>query len=277
MKTLQSALIVLLFATSAAFAQFGPTTGGTQPPSGTAGGDLGGTYPNPNVTNGSHIVNSSIPNSGLATPAPCSAFGTTVGTCLQGNAATLAPSYYLSGNWYFPFGPINTNAGAATTANTIYCFYGWVSAPVTIKSLGAFLATGTLTNTLQLAVYSQSAGTLTLVDSTGNINAGTVQSASAINGAVSNTTDNLKAGVLYAFCENSPGAMVLTSTALGLPAGQPELVGSATQTNINVASSGSVTGRSIAQTYGTWPGTITESSMADTTTAVVAMVSFQVN
>jgi hypothetical protein len=200
------------------------------------------------------------------------------------NVATspnVAPSYYLSSNWYLPFGPAQQTTGNATTANTIYCVYGYVSAQVTIKSLGAYLITGVSTDTAQLAIYSQSGGTLTLVDKTGNISAGTAQSASAINGSLSNTTDVLSPGVLYSLCENSGGALVFSAPNVSTAVNQqPMLLGSSSQAAINLPASGAsaIVGRSISQTYTSgWPGTITESGMADVTTSLAPIISFQVN
>ena len=184
--------------------------------------------------------------------------------------------YYLTNNWYAPFGIYTHATGAATTANTIYCVYGYVTFPVTIKTIGVYLVTGITTDKLQLAIYSQSGGTLTLVDKTGDISAGTAQSASAINGAVGNTTDALSPGTLYAFCENSQGAMAFDSVNSG-GISQAQLVGSATQANVAGGTGVTITGRSISQTYNTWPGTITESGMSDVTGLLVAVPNFQVN
>jgi len=193
-----------------------------------------------------------------------------------GSTCTVTPPpYYLSSNWYAPEGSFNMLTGSATTASTIYCEYGYVNAKVTIKGLGAYLVTGVATDTTQFAIYSQSGGTLTLVDSTGSIASGTVQTASAISGTLGNTTDVLQPNVLYAFCENGNGAMAFNSLSIA-GTSQARLVGSATEGNV-VSSTANITGRSISQTYNTWPATIAESGMADVTASIVPNVVFRVN
>jgi hypothetical protein len=242
--------------------------------------DAGGATSITNGTNGDVLYDNSGKVGSLSA-------ATTVNgqTCALGSTCTTAiPAEYISGDWGNPIGPTTRATGSASTANTIYCVYGGVQSKVTVKSLGVFLTTGITTDTLQLAIYSESGGTLTLVDNTANIAAGTAQTGTAINGAVGNTTDILQPNILYAFCENSPGAMVMVSYGVAGQSGQGALIGSATQANIN-NSTGGVVGRSIAGTYTSsstaagadWPGTITESGMADVTTAIPPAITFQVN
>ena len=88
-------------------AQIGSAGGGT--PTGPCGGDLGGTYPNCTVVNGSHITNSSIPNSGLVNPAATPNGQTcTLGSTCNVNSGAAAHSVSL-----------NEGAGAAIAGAAI--------------------------------------------------------------------------------------------------------------------------------------------------------------
>jgi hypothetical protein len=211
----------------------------------------------------------------------------TAGQVLTSNGASADPTFqagggggggnatsYVSGNWYTPYGPIALQSGVSQVANTIYCYYGATgSTAPTIKTLGAKVQTGSATSNVQFAVYSVGATTLTLIDSTGSIS--TVTSAVEVNGAVLNTTDALSANTLYAWCSNDSGNPIFNSYAGSWGNLAPAMVGSATQGNTDGVAN--FLGSSIAQTFNTWPGTITRASMADVTSRLIPVISFQVN
>lgn len=191
-------------------------------------------------------------------------------------------SYYLSSNWYTGLWTTSgtvTN-GAVVTANTIYCGFGWVTKSVTIKALGAWVQTGATSSNTQFAVYSESGGTLTLVDSTASVASAT--NTTAISQTVANTTDVLKPNTIYAFCSNSSaGPIFANSNNSGFVV---SLIGSATLSHVvnpvNASSNPGFVGVRWAATLGTWASTKALSATTDVTNAttyILPFVAFEVN
>jgi hypothetical protein len=194
----------------------------------------------------------------------------------NGSGGASLNATYVSGNWYLPFN-FQTLVNGSPSVNTIYCSIGVVAKNVTIKALGANLTGPSSGNNFQLAIYSYSGGTLSLVDSTGSISE-TV--AGALSATVSNTTDSLTAGTLYAFCANSSGTATFTgygeSGNWGL--GGTYVLGSASLANVLSTSGPWPAGLSISQTFGTWPASISYASMtALTANGAVPAIAMQVN
>ena len=180
---------------------------------------------------------------------------------------------YVSGSFYFPFF-VNSIGTQAVALNRIFAFFGTVGASVTIKAL-LCKNNSTSTRNAQMAIYSVAGNTLTLVDSTPSISlvtAGVVSS-----GTLNNTTDVLQPGVLYAFCFNQASTLSMFCVSTTGPDFNGSNVGSASSANLFNGSQ--MAGKSIAQAFGTWPGTLTLSAMSDepVTDVQPPAIAFQVN
>lgn len=210
--------------------------------------------------------------------------GTSSG-CGAGGGAASTPAVYVTNQWYEPL-VFNQSAasGAAQSTNIAYCFFGSVSPSVTIKTLGANIsAGGNNANALQMAIYSLSGTTLTLVDSTVNIAQPTTSG--IVSGALNNTTDTLNAGTVYAFCENNNNAITLAAFGAS-NIDMNQIIGTTTFDTTHILQPATTyRGVSFSMTFNTTPATtwgspgatLAMSTATFVSAAIIQRIAFQVN
>lgn len=128
--------------------------GGTAIPSGPAGGDLGGTYPNPTVT-GSHIVSGTINGASIGATTPSTGSFTTIvttGNITTSSGATVAAGIFTSASVGSTFGNYNASGNVisyglavSTPAMTLNATNGGFTGPLAVFQ-EAGVTRGQLTN-----------------------------------------------------------------------------------------------------------------------------------
>jgi len=116
--------------------------GGGGAPSGPAGGDLGGTYPNPTVTNGSHITNGSIGPSALSS-------AITGGGVISISTSTMLSASDCAANIIVPSGTVTltlANPPPASVCPMTITTYSANNATVARNSVALYVGTGSTSN-----------------------------------------------------------------------------------------------------------------------------------
>ncbi|MGY3366179.1 hypothetical protein ACVWZL_003304 [Bradyrhizobium sp. GM2.4] len=181
---------------------------------------------------------------------------------------------YIASNWYLPSGPFRVSGSAtAPGLGSIRLFPGFIKERVTLAALGVRVATTSAGGNVQAAIYANNKSTMR---PTGNALASTASmstaSAASVNAAVS---VQVEPG-MYWFATNCDNITAAFGCLDGNGTSMAQLVGSPTQSNNLVGTSGAIDGLSVAQTFGTWPdltsGSFTELVGANS----IPLVQFQV-
>ena len=181
---------------------------------------------------------------------------------------------FVTNNWYVPFASLAT-AGTPVTpgAGKIVCAYGTVGYPVTLNTLGIVVTTTDNTKRFQLGIYSNGSWgrPSTLLANTADITLSA--STGAYTGAVS---VSIQDGGAW-FCINTESTVaVFVSLATATNNVMSSLLGSATQTTVG-SQSASITGISVAQSYGSWPASFgSGQGWTEIATAITPYIQFKV-
>ncbi len=198
----------------------GSTCTVTSIPGGSAGGDLGSTFPNPMVVNGSHITNSSIPNSGLVNVSTaingvtCTLGSTcTIGAAPTGSAGGDLGSTYpnpivLHGNHITDASIPNSGlVNAKTTVNSVDCTLGSTCTIVVAGSAG-----GDLTGPFPNPTVAKINGTSVPINSSADQTLITTASATALWKSVPDCGDSVHA-LSYATATHTFGCQAIPGGA----------------------------------------------------------------
>jgi len=180
---------------------------------------------------------------------------------------------YIVGNWYLQPGVGPLSAGSVPGTGSIRLYPAYLKERVTINSLGLRVTTLSAAGNVQAAIYANDAvagkPTGAALAATASMSTG---SAASVNSAVSIQLDP----GIYWWASNCDNGVAIFDAISSTNAQAATLIGSATQGNVANAAGGSLTGYSVAQTFGTWPNLTSGSFTEVSGSSSIPVVQFKV-
>jgi hypothetical protein len=180
---------------------------------------------------------------------------------------------YLSGFWYLPPYFSNVSSGTAPGSGSIRLYPAYIRKTITISALGLRVITASAGGNVQAAIYANDPATNR---PTGNPLASTASMSTASAASVSATASVTLSPGLYWFATNCDNATAAFTGATTTVAQGSWLIGSATQANCLGNGSGTLSGLSFTQAFGTWPDLTAGSFTELTGSTAVPLIQFKI-